>query len=237
MLDSKTSKATFCQHDKDGCCDVISSTTSASRGLQVRQWVDSICSSWDFKQIIPAHFDAPIPAGPADLRSCPPCLACFQTYCLLPNRAEAPGSLISNCKLFGSERDSLLAEQLCCPLFRSSEYWVAVSICRKAFTFLFADVGAVDVKPSGGFLAQFFKKAAKEAPVQTEFPFDDMRGLRAIENTLQRANVINRPDSSWPLLTAYSDFLILALLVAYLLSSQLEVNLAMQTLEWKISLH
>lgn len=122
MLDSKTSKATFCQHDKDGCCDVISSTTSASRGLQVRQWVDSICSSWDFKQIIPAHFDAPIPAGPADLRSCPPCLACFQTYCLLPNRAEAPGSLISNCKLFGSERDSLLAEQLCCPLFRSSEY-------------------------------------------------------------------------------------------------------------------
>ena len=39
--------------------------------LQVRRWVDSICNSWDFNQIIPAHFDAPIAAGPADFRSHP----------------------------------------------------------------------------------------------------------------------------------------------------------------------
>ena len=30
--------------------------------------MESICKEWEFKQIIPAHFDAPIAANPADLR-------------------------------------------------------------------------------------------------------------------------------------------------------------------------
>lgn len=34
----------------------------------VREWVDDICSSWDFRQIIPCHFSAPIRAGPAEFR-------------------------------------------------------------------------------------------------------------------------------------------------------------------------
>jgi Domain of unknown function (DUF4336) len=34
----------------------------------VAAWVDDIARSWRFRQIIPCHFDAPIAAGPADLR-------------------------------------------------------------------------------------------------------------------------------------------------------------------------
>jgi hypothetical protein len=34
----------------------------------VRAWVDDICNSWDFKQVIPCHFDGPVPATPADFR-------------------------------------------------------------------------------------------------------------------------------------------------------------------------
>lgn len=33
-----------------------------------KDWIEDICSSWNFTQIIPAHFTAPIPAGPNDLR-------------------------------------------------------------------------------------------------------------------------------------------------------------------------
>jgi hypothetical protein len=36
--------------------------------LATRAWVDDIASSWDFRRIIPCHFDAPIAARPADLR-------------------------------------------------------------------------------------------------------------------------------------------------------------------------
>lgn len=36
--------------------------------FQTRRWVDSICSDWDFNKVIPGHFDAPIPAKPADLK-------------------------------------------------------------------------------------------------------------------------------------------------------------------------
>lgn len=34
-----------------------------------REWVESICRDWNFRQIIPAHFTAPIPATPTDLRA------------------------------------------------------------------------------------------------------------------------------------------------------------------------
>lgn len=43
---------------------VFGTTPSASR-----DWVDSICEDWDFKQVIPAHFTAPIQARPADLKA------------------------------------------------------------------------------------------------------------------------------------------------------------------------
>jgi len=36
--------------------------------MQTRRWVDSICDSWDFNKVIPCHFDAPIPAKPADVK-------------------------------------------------------------------------------------------------------------------------------------------------------------------------
>jgi hypothetical protein len=34
-----------------------------------RDWVEDICNDWDFRQIIPAHFSAPVKARPADLRA------------------------------------------------------------------------------------------------------------------------------------------------------------------------
>jgi hypothetical protein len=34
---------------------------------EARAWVDELCASWPFTRIIPAHFDAPVPARPADL--------------------------------------------------------------------------------------------------------------------------------------------------------------------------
>ena len=33
-----------------------------------RDWVDSVVNSWSFKRVIPAHFEAPVPAGPKDFR-------------------------------------------------------------------------------------------------------------------------------------------------------------------------
>ena len=36
---------------------------------EARTWIDSICKDWAFKQIIPAHFAAPVPATPKDLRA------------------------------------------------------------------------------------------------------------------------------------------------------------------------
>ena len=65
---------------------------------------------------------------------------------------------------------------------------------RKAFTFLFDDAEVPAKKRSGGFLEQIFGKAKRESSVQTEFPYNDMRGLRAIERTLQKTNVINSPE-------------------------------------------
>lgn len=44
---------------------LVFSTTPAV----ARQWVDAICKDWNFRQIIPAHFTAPIQATPADLRA------------------------------------------------------------------------------------------------------------------------------------------------------------------------
>ena len=34
-----------------------------------RAWVDSICQDWAFSRIIPAHFSAPIKAGPAEFKA------------------------------------------------------------------------------------------------------------------------------------------------------------------------
>ena len=36
--------------------------------LQTLRWIEDIASNWDFRQIIPAHFAAPVPATPQDLR-------------------------------------------------------------------------------------------------------------------------------------------------------------------------
>lgn len=34
-----------------------------------REWIDSICRDWPFSRIIPAHFSAPIKAGPAEFKA------------------------------------------------------------------------------------------------------------------------------------------------------------------------
>lgn len=34
-----------------------------------RQWVESICRDWNFRQIIPAHFSGPIKAGPKEFKA------------------------------------------------------------------------------------------------------------------------------------------------------------------------
>lgn len=33
-----------------------------------RDWIERMTRSWTFKRVIPAHFDAPVAAGPKDLR-------------------------------------------------------------------------------------------------------------------------------------------------------------------------
>ncbi|KAK9798186.1 hypothetical protein WJX73_000651 [Symbiochloris irregularis] len=33
------------------------------------EWVQQICDDWDFRQVIPAHFEAPVPTSPSELRA------------------------------------------------------------------------------------------------------------------------------------------------------------------------
>ena len=33
-----------------------------------REWVDKVVNGWSFKRVIPAHFEAPVAAGPKDFR-------------------------------------------------------------------------------------------------------------------------------------------------------------------------
>ena len=33
-----------------------------------REWVDKVANGWSFKRVIPAHFEAPVAAGPKDFR-------------------------------------------------------------------------------------------------------------------------------------------------------------------------
>jgi hypothetical protein len=59
-----------------------------------RQWVDSICRDWAFTRIVPAHFQAPVRAGPADFK------AAFSFLYEGENSAETPaGRLLGG--LFG----------------------------------------------------------------------------------------------------------------------------------------
>ncbi|KAG2424024.1 hypothetical protein HXX76_014848 [Chlamydomonas incerta] len=34
----------------------------------VVEWVEDICGEWDFRQVVPCHFEAPVKAGPAEFR-------------------------------------------------------------------------------------------------------------------------------------------------------------------------
>ncbi|PNW73530.1 hypothetical protein CHLRE_13g562750v5 [Chlamydomonas reinhardtii] len=34
----------------------------------VVEWVEDICGDWDFRQVVPCHFEAPVKAGPAEFR-------------------------------------------------------------------------------------------------------------------------------------------------------------------------
>ena len=57
----------------------------------VADWVEDMCSSWDFRRIIPCHFSAPIAAKPADLR-CPVTLSCAACVDRRLNRIFSTGS-------------------------------------------------------------------------------------------------------------------------------------------------
>lgn len=71
---------------------------------------------------------------------------------------------------------------------------VCVVVCRKAFRFLFNEAEEVEEVPPKGFFAGLFERMSpKRERVQTEFPYNDMRGLRALESVLQKTNVINKP--------------------------------------------
>ena len=50
----------------------------------VAAWVEDICTSFDFKRIIPAHLAAPIKATPQDLR----CATCTEQ--LTDSASQAP---------------------------------------------------------------------------------------------------------------------------------------------------
>ena len=41
---------------------------AAPPALQVVEWVEDICGDWDFRQVVPCHFEAPVKAGPAEFR-------------------------------------------------------------------------------------------------------------------------------------------------------------------------
>ena len=48
---------------------IVATLVFSTSPADSRRWVESICRDWNFRQIIPAHFSAPIPATPADLRA------------------------------------------------------------------------------------------------------------------------------------------------------------------------
>ena len=47
---------------------VVRTLLYAQNPREVRRWVDRVASRWDFQMIIPAHWEAPIMAGPADFK-------------------------------------------------------------------------------------------------------------------------------------------------------------------------
>lgn len=65
-----------------------------------RDWVESICKDWNFKQIIPAHFTAPIQATPKDLRKA---FSFLYDGEVLKSRKNGDGFLS---KLFGGDPSS-----------------------------------------------------------------------------------------------------------------------------------
>lgn len=59
------------------CSELPTSCLQSQRPADVAAWVDDIVSSWSFRRVVPCHLDAPIAAGPADLRCT--CLNSFST--------------------------------------------------------------------------------------------------------------------------------------------------------------
>mmetsp|Transcript_6788 Transcript_6788/g.19647 ORF Transcript_6788/g.19647 Transcript_6788/m.19647 type:complete len:394 (-) Transcript_6788:89-1270(-) len=47
---------------------VVRTLIYAQNPSRVKEWVDDVATIWDFEKIVPAHFEAPIAAGPSDLR-------------------------------------------------------------------------------------------------------------------------------------------------------------------------
>ncbi len=50
---------------------------------QSRRWIEDITDNWEFKRIIPAHFAAPVPATPRDLRCSRLASTSYECYRLL----------------------------------------------------------------------------------------------------------------------------------------------------------
>ena len=47
---------------------VLQTLVYSKNAAGARDWVDKVVSSWNFKRVIPAHFAAPVAAGPKDFR-------------------------------------------------------------------------------------------------------------------------------------------------------------------------
>ena len=45
---------------------VVRTLLYAQNPAEVRRWVDKVAGRWDFEQVVPAHFEAPIRASPSD---------------------------------------------------------------------------------------------------------------------------------------------------------------------------
>lgn len=92
---------------------------------QSKAWIESICKDWNFRQIVPAHFQAPIRAGPKDLK------AAFSFLFKDESKSSGQGFLG---KLFGStkEKTSEYPEEDIAALNSAKKFLVDAGVVNKS---------------------------------------------------------------------------------------------------------
>lgn len=146
--------------------------SGGSCARQTRRWVDDITSSWNFRQIIPCHFAAPVKAGPREFRWYPEC----NTQLLQSCNVHARGWGV--CPHEG-------AEYSCSNLF--------AAMSRAAFDFAYEAAREAGSGAGGGsrrgLLARLLG-GRTAAPVQ--LPAGDMRALDGLARILRTVGVLNK---------------------------------------------